>query len=129
MPRQHLLQHLLLLTTPNKIFGRKPGPGPQADFGPVLGNDREPAGVARAAFDDHMAAEMALVGIAKAQGRASRGGIQRIAFPVQPAIAPVIKTGLQAQKMRLSCQLQKIAFFQLAKANLLSVPKRSKKIW
>src|SRR5437764_6631096 len=74
-----------------EVLGRQPRLEPGADRRPLVVGDRVPGGVAVATLDHHVVAEDALEAEPEALGGASRGRVQRIALPFEPAVAELVE--------------------------------------
>jgi hypothetical protein len=105
VPRDEFAEGPLLYALAVEVLRPKPRFEAGPDRRPLAVGDRIPGGVAVSALDHHVVAEDALEAKPEALGGAARGGVQRVAFPLEPAIAEVVEyaAGEQVDGFRRGC--------------------------
>lgn len=83
------------------VLGVEPRLEPALDRRPLIVGDRIPGGVAVAALDHLVLAKDALEGEPKALRGAARGGIERVALPLNPTVPQVVERMVYQQVDRL----------------------------
>ena len=81
----------------SKVLWRQPGFVAGPDCRPVVVGYGVPGGVAVAALDDHVVAEDALEAEAEAVGGAAGGGVERVALPLEAAVAELVEGVVREQ--------------------------------
>src|SRR5262245_51859305 len=84
-----------------EIARRQPVLDRRANGGPLAVQDRVPGGVAVAALHHHVLVEDSLEAEAEPARRAPRGGVEGVAFPLQPPVAEIVHGIAHEQEKRL----------------------------
>src|SRR5213076_887899 len=95
-------EHPLLAAIDIEVLRREPRVEAAPDRRPLVVGDRVPRRVAVASLDHLVLAEDALEREPEALGRPPRGGVERVALPLEAAVAEVIERVAREQVDRLA---------------------------